>query len=588
MQCAPELARWHARRAMAAFALEDMHDVADPIEAAPGILGLAVPDAPAQALDLGDDHGFRLHSVGLVGRQSARRLLRVLEPHGDVESVENRRVRDPGIGQNRPQTGAAIGERGQLRVVNSADRLQASADQHRDVGIGPRDGAVDLPAPVGSLDIADPNFEMPFAVIAATDEGRIHGDGDGRRGRLRLDRGGVTKLLTDLERMAAESLGALAGLDRQKIRQHAGGDTKGHEGGKMRSQLIQLRRRPTMRWPADTSLGTTTAGAAKPREPHRHRAEQRRHLMQPPVLDVTPPATGRALRPRNRMIVGLRGHHRLLDTRQDLLCLGQRQPQIRNVAKVVGPADLHHVDTSCPVVSSRSTNCKSHLTLDPPAGNDPTGHIASEPGRRYGPAHPDGGAGQEILGVERIAVVADRGYFKIEDIEACEKAGMERHVPRPQRGPSVRAGLYRKDEFQYDPESDTILCPGGHRLQPYPSSFLRGLKKINYANKQACRDCPLRSRCTNNGFRSVSRMENEAVLDRLQARLANRPEVLRQRREAVEHPFGTIKEWMDQGAFLMRGLEKVRGEFSLTALAYDLRRVLNIVGFNELMAAVQG
>jgi transposase len=195
---------------------------------------------------------------------------------------------------------------------------------------------------------------------------------------------------------------------------------------------------------------------------------------------------------------------------------------------------------------------------------------------------------KESLGVERIAVVADRGYFKIEDIEACENAGMEPYVPRPQRGPSVRAGLYRKDEFQYDPESDTILCLGGHRLQPYSSSFLRGLKKINYANKQACRDCPLRSRCTNNSFRSVSRMENEAVLDRMQARLAQRPEVLARRREAVEHPFGTIKQWMNQGAFLMRGLEKVRGEFSLTALAYNLRRVLNIVGFSELMAAVQG
>jgi transposase len=78
-------------------------------------------------------------------------------------------------------------------------------------------------------------------------------------------------------------------------------------------------------------------------------------------------------------------------------------------------------------------------------------------------------------------------------------------------------------------------------------------------------------------------MENEAVLDRMQARLAQRPQVLAQRREAVEHPFGR----MNQGAFLMRGLEKVRGEFSLTALAYNLRRVLNIVGFTELMMAVQ-
>ena len=83
-------------------------------------------------------------------------------------------------------------------------------------------------------------------------------------------------------------------------------------------------------------------------------------------------------------------------------------------------------------------------------------------------------------------------------------------------------------------------------------------------------------------------MENEAVLDRMQARLSKRPEVLDQRREAVEHPFGTIKQWMNQGAFLMRGLEKVRGEFSLTALAYNLRRVLNIIGFTELMTAVRG
>jgi len=122
---------------------------------------------------------------------------------------------------------------------------------------------------------------------------------------------------------------------------------------------------------------------------------------------------------------------------------------------------------------------------------------------------------KQILAVEQITVVADRGYFKIEDIEACEKAGMEPYMPRPQRGPSVRAGLFRKDEFAYDPETDTVICPGGQRLSPYSSSVLRGLKKINYVNKQACRDCPLRSRCTNNSFRSVSRMENEAVLPTL-------------------------------------------------------------------------
>src|SRR4051794_40955156 len=122
-------------------------------------------------------------------------------------------------------------------------------------------------------------------------------------------------------------------------------------------------------------------------------------------------------------------------------------------------------------------------------------------------------------------------------------------------------------------------CPAGQRLTPYSSSALRQLKKINYANRKACRDCPLRDRCTNNQFRTVSRLENEAVLDRMQERLTKRPEVLNQRRETVEHPFGSIKQWMNQGAFLMRGLEKVRGEFSLTALAYNIRRVLNLIAF---------
>ena len=83
-----------------------------------------------------------------------------------------------------------------------------------------------------------------------------------------------------------------------------------------------------------------------------------------------------------------------------------------------------------------------------------------------------------------------------------------------------------------------------------------------------------------------SELENEAVLDRMQARIAQRPDILDQRRETVEHPFGTIKQWMNQGAFLMRGLEKVRGEFSLTALVYNLRRVLNIVELPKLIAAL--
>ena len=191
-----------------------------------------------------------------------------------------------------------------------------------------------------------------------------------------------------------------------------------------------------------------------------------------------------------------------------------------------------------------------------------------------------------ILDVETIDVVADRGYFKSEDIEACEKAGCVPYVPKPQRGSSVREGFFRKDEFRYDPERDVYVCPAGQTLSPNHEGKLRDLKKIDYSNPATCPVCPLRPRCTTN-LRRVSRLENEAVLDRMAARLKARPDILDRRREVVEHPFGSIKQWMNQGAFLMKGLENVRAEFSLTALVYNLRRGLNILGVEAMMAAVR-
>ena len=136
------------------------------------------------------------------------------------------------------------------------------------------------------------------------------------------------------------------------------------------------------------------------------------------------------------------------------------------------------------------------------------------------------GAAKEMLGVEQIAAVADRGYFKSEDLEACEEVGIVAYVPRPQRGPSVRAGFFRKDEFRYDPDSDTDLCPAGQWLAPRYHSHMRGLQKIDYYNPEACRVCALRPRCTANKARRVSRLENEAVLDRVAARVAARPDIL--------------------------------------------------------------
>ena len=196
------------------------------------------------------------------------------------------------------------------------------------------------------------------------------------------------------------------------------------------------------------------------------------------------------------------------------------------------------------------------------------------------------GAAKELLGVERIDAVADKGYYKGEDIAACEETGVSPYVARPQRGAAVAAGRFAKDEFAYDAAGDFYRCPAGHRLDPVQRMARDGRGSIFYSNRPACRDCPLKPQCTPASARRIERWEGEAVLDRMAQRLAARPDILATRRETVEHPFGSIKQWMNQGAFLMKGLPKVRGEFSLTAFAYNLRRAINIVGVPAMMKAV--
>ena len=146
--------------------------------------------------------------------------------------------------------------------------------------------------------------------------------------------------------------------------------------------------------------------------------------------------------------------------------------------------------------------------------------------------------------------------------------------------------MFRKEEFRYDPTSDTYRCPGGQQLHPLYRCVKGDHTTVQYCNRDACRGCELKPQCTANTYRRVGRWTEEALLDRMEARLAARPAILKQRREIAEHPFGSIKQWMNQGTFLLRGLEKVRAEFSLTALAYNFIRVVTIVGVTSLLKAV--
>ena len=194
-------------------------------------------------------------------------------------------------------------------------------------------------------------------------------------------------------------------------------------------------------------------------------------------------------------------------------------------------------------------------------------------------------AARENLAVERIDAVADKGDYNIGDIEACEAGGVTPHVPNPIRSPPTRKGFFPKSRFQYDVATDTYACPGGHCLRPAYFHDLPGGIRIQYANRAACRSRSLRSRCTTDTHRRISRCANEIVMDRMAERLAAKPDLLDRRRESVEHPFGTIKHWMGQGTYLRRRLSNVRGEFSLTALAYNMRRAINLVGVPALVAA---
>ena len=209
-------------------------------------------------------------------------------------------------------------------------------------------------------------------------------------------------------------------------------------------------------------------------------------------------------------------------------------------------------------------------------------------GSDLGQLAPTATAAKGALGVETIQAVADRGYYKGEDIQACDDAGIEAFVPKPLgRGAAASKGLFAKEAFRYDAKADVYRCPAGQTLFPKSHSVVAGHRRAIYYHREACRACAIRARCTSDpSHRKVARWEGEAVLDTMAERLTAHPEMTRRRRETVELPCGTIKHAMNQGYFLMKGLRQVRAEFSLSALAYNLLRVMNLVGIQGLVEAL--
>jgi transposase len=191
-----------------------------------------------------------------------------------------------------------------------------------------------------------------------------------------------------------------------------------------------------------------------------------------------------------------------------------------------------------------------------------------------------------VLGAERLEAVADRGYFNGEEIVACEQAGITVTLPKPMTSGAKAEGRFGKQDFVYSPQEDVYRCPAGETLRYYYTNVENGLSLRRYWTN-ACRACPIKDRCTTAEQRRITRWEHEHVLEAVQRRLDENPSAMRQRRETVEHPFGTIKARMGATHFLMKTLPRVAGEMALHVLAYNLTRVMNLIGSKTLVAAIK-
>ena len=193
---------------------------------------------------------------------------------------------------------------------------------------------------------------------------------------------------------------------------------------------------------------------------------------------------------------------------------------------------------------------------------------------------------KEVIGSDKIDVVADRGYFSGEEIKECDEAGITTYLPRPQTSGNMAKGLFGKRDFIYVVEKDEYRCPADERLI-YRFSRVENGKTIRRYWTSACKDCPIKSKCTTGQNRRVSRWEHEKVTEALEARLDREPERMKARRETVEHPFGTLKMWMGYTHFQTRTLDRVSTEMSLHVLAYNMKRVMKILGIKPLIEAMR-
>jgi len=194
--------------------------------------------------------------------------------------------------------------------------------------------------------------------------------------------------------------------------------------------------------------------------------------------------------------------------------------------------------------------------------------------------------GQAAIGRKDIKVVADRGYFSGAEIMATEKLGATTYVPKPYTSGSKAAGRFGKHDFLYQPEDNSYQCPGGQKMTYRFMSAEQG-KNMQVYWPDGCEVCPVKTKCTTGKQRRIKRWVNEDIIETMLKRLNELPEAMPIRRATVEHPFGTLKSWMGATHFLTKRLKNVKTEMSLSVLAYNIRRMISMMGVKKLIRVIQ-
>lgn len=267
-----------------------------------------------------------------------------------------------------------------------------------------------------------------------------------------------------------------------------------------------------------------------------------------------------------------------------LLDRDARARELQATLAALGQSELAHTDPDSRAQTKVGVGYNVQVAVDARHDLIVTPEVVQDQNDRA-QLHPMAQAAQAELAAAKIAAVADAGYHEVTQLEKCEQAGLTTYVP----GPAGTAGrstggetVYPKTAFTYLPARDAYRCPAGHELSFTREAQDRGRTRRYYAHPAACAACPLKAQCTAASHRRLSRLPNEAVVERQAARVAARPEVVRERKTIVEHVFGTLRLW-GHDIFLCRGLEMVRAEFTLSALAYNLRRALNVKGVSAIL-----